>query len=425
MSARVMIGVPVYRGERFLEETLRAIQNQTYTDFQVIMSVDGPDATCEAICKQFLEDGRFKMFVQSERLGLVGNLNWLQSQVESEFWYYHQQDDLTHPTYLEVLVDHIDRLPSAALVYCDIVPMGKITDPFEPEPSVLGSSAFIRQMTMLHQHLVAFARRGLTRNAALKQAGPVPTNAVENYGVDIAWLAGIARWGELHRVPLGLYRKRYHDRNAELRWSKWPRETRLEAWPHHCVDMLNQALHIGGSIPEMRLLWLAAVERLTSPSTARTFVDLSQLSSKEYRTLLTSFLVLAEAAHAHDIPNLLDADWPSIRQWTEAIYWIPSDAVEIVAFGPNPVEAGRPFNLQPDGSSAIWLRTSRGVAPDTRVRLGNTYLDTVIRGTFATARVPNGVTAHAGEVPLVLTGKNGERRSNVVTLHVSVASATG
>ena len=161
---------------------------------------------------------------------------------------------------------------------------------------------------------------------------------------------------------------------------------------------------------------MAAVERLTSWSTARTFVDLSELSTEAYRTLLTSFLALAEAARVHDIPHLLDADWPSIRAWTEAIYWIPGrssavtlqtiaaqndsreaipgeSVVDIVDYGPNPIEAGHPantlmslawtpcasptnltppppppsppppplFNLQPDGTSAIWLRTSKAV----------------------------------------------------------------
>jgi glycosyltransferase involved in cell wall biosynthesis len=424
MTTRVTIGVPVYRGERFLEETLRSIQNQTYEDFQVLMSIDGPDPTCEAICKQFLGDGRFKMVVQPERLGWVGNLNWLLSQVETEFWYYHQQDDLTHESYLDVLIESIDRLPSAALVYCDIVPLGRITEAFEPEPPVLGGSAFIRQMTMLHQHLVAFPMRGLTRREALRKAGPVPTNAVADYGVDITWLTGIARWGELHRVPRGLYLKRYHDRNTESGWWAWSREKRLEAWPHHCVDMLNQALHLAGSIPEMRLLWLAAVERLTSSSTARTFVDLSELSTEQYRALLASFLTLAKTAQVHDIPHLLDADWSSIRVWTEAVYWMPGESpVDIVAYGPRPIEAGRPFNLQPDGSSAIWLRTSRAVRPGTRIRLGDEDLETVICGTVATAIVPKAATANPGEVPLVLADRNAQPLSNVVILQVIAAQA--
>ena len=34
----VSIGVPVYNGERYLEDALRAIADQTYTDFEVIIS---------------------------------------------------------------------------------------------------------------------------------------------------------------------------------------------------------------------------------------------------------------------------------------------------------------------------------------------------------------------------------------------------
>jgi len=83
----VTIGVPVYRGERFLAETLLSIQRQTHATFQVIMSVDSPDPVCEEICAKFLDDPRFRMVVQPKRLGWVGNLNWLLSQATDGFWY--------------------------------------------------------------------------------------------------------------------------------------------------------------------------------------------------------------------------------------------------------------------------------------------------------------------------------------------------
>jgi glycosyltransferase involved in cell wall biosynthesis len=34
----VSVGLYVYNGERFLEETLRSILNQTFTDFELIIS---------------------------------------------------------------------------------------------------------------------------------------------------------------------------------------------------------------------------------------------------------------------------------------------------------------------------------------------------------------------------------------------------
>jgi glycosyltransferase involved in cell wall biosynthesis len=151
--ARVTVGVPVYRGDLYLEETLRAIQAQTFREFRVLISMDGTDPVCERICEEFLEDPRFELTVQPQRLGWVGNLNWLLAQVATDFWYFHQQDDLIEPDYLEVLFEHAQENPGAALVYCDLVPFGRIEGSFEQQPpSVRGATAYMRVMTILHEH---------------------------------------------------------------------------------------------------------------------------------------------------------------------------------------------------------------------------------------------------------------------------------
>ena len=75
MSEHVTIGVPVYRGERWLEETLHSVQQQSHRDLDVIMSIDGPDPVCEAICERFLTDSRFRLVVQPVRLGWNGNVS--------------------------------------------------------------------------------------------------------------------------------------------------------------------------------------------------------------------------------------------------------------------------------------------------------------------------------------------------------------
>src|SRR5436190_1215596 len=120
----VTIGVPVYRGELFLEETLRSIQQQRHGDFRAIISIDGSDPASEAICQPFLKDERFELVVQPENLGWVANINWLMERVESPYWCYQQQDDLIDPRYLEVLIDYAQRAPEAAVVYCDIETFG-------------------------------------------------------------------------------------------------------------------------------------------------------------------------------------------------------------------------------------------------------------------------------------------------------------
>jgi GT2 family glycosyltransferase len=424
MGEHVTIGVPVYRGELFVEETLRSIQNQTYKDFDVIMSVDGPDPVCEDSCSSFLNDSRFTLAVQPERLGWVGNINWLMSQVTGDFWYYHQQDDLTAETYVEVLIEYARRNPATALVYCDLVPFGRIEGLFPQVPSVMGATAFIRQMTFLHEQYPAFAFRGLTRANALRKAGGIPTNDCENFGVDITWLAAVALSGELHHVPMQLYRKRYHSNNTDSKWWTWGKEMRLKAWTCHCADMLGQALRVEGTAQEMRLLWLAAIERLTSPQAAGYFLPVAELTKAERTRMFDSFIDRVRASAVHNIPVLLDADWGQIDQWSRGFYWLPSGApVEIIGFGPNPITRGEPYNTQPDGSSAIWVRTSRRAAPGSRIRLAGTVLDTVLTGTVLTALVPAPLTKQVGTLELVLVGPDRSPWSQPVTLEIRDASS--
>ena len=419
MQGTVTVGVPVYRGERFLEETLSSIQRQTHADFQVIMSVDSPDPTCEAICARFLADPRFSMVVQAERLGWVGNLNWLLSQVSGEFWCYHQQDDLMDEQYLEKLIGHARTHPTAAIVYSDIIPIGRLGGGPFTAPSVLGASPYGRVMTMLQEHFPAFAFRGLTRAEALRQAGPVLENAVTNFGVDISWVTAIARYGELHRVPEPLYRKRYHDRNTESQWWSLSKAEQIRSWAHHCVDMLKTALQVPGSPEQCRLLWFAAVARLTAPEAARHFMDVAKLTAADRLDLLRQFMDLAESAIPTEIPLRLDTGWAELRRMTSASFWMPRlEPVAIVAFGPSPVTADTPFNVQPNGASAIWVRVDRYPAPGVQISLNGTVLPRNWMGDVVTALVPRELTAHPGSVPLLVIGPDGSERSNTVLLEV-------
>jgi hypothetical protein len=82
----------------------------------------------------------------------------------------------------------------------------------------------------------------------------------------------------------------------------------------------------------------------------------------------------------------------------------------IVAFGPNPVDHGRPFNVQPGGQSAIWVRLDRAADPDYRLVLADTALATVVDGNLLTAAVPDALFAAPGALPLTVEAiRNGRR----------------
>jgi hypothetical protein len=82
----------------------------------------------------------------------------------------------------------------------------------------------------------------------------------------------------------------------------------------------------------------------------------------------------------------------------------------IVAFGPNPVDHGRPFNVQPGGQSAIWVRLDGPADPDYTLVLADTVLATVVDGNLLTAAVPDGLFAEPGALLLSIEAVRAGRR---------------
>jgi hypothetical protein len=70
----VTIGVPVYRGERWLEETLQSSSSRATAILTSSCRSTVQIQVCEAICERFLTDSRFRLVVQPVRLGWNGNV---------------------------------------------------------------------------------------------------------------------------------------------------------------------------------------------------------------------------------------------------------------------------------------------------------------------------------------------------------------
>jgi glycosyltransferase involved in cell wall biosynthesis len=331
MSGHVTIGMPVYRGLEFVRDSIRSILDQTHDDWDVVFSIDGPDPECEELCRGYLSDSRFRLQVQQQRLGWLANIGWLQQQAAGEFWCYLPQDDFVRPEYLETMVDHARRWPSAAVVYCDLETFGDRLSTMSC-PSVVGDPV-VRQLSILLGQFAGVAFRGLTRVSALRDTGGgIVENGADDFGADAVWMAVMATWGELVRVPLPpLYRKRLHGMSAHHVWKTWDRDRRMEAWVAHCHDMFEVATSVTAKAMERRLMWLATVIRLID-SRATAYLPWADLSVAERTDLTNALVTRTRRLKRVDLPSLLDASWPEIQQQTVQFVtsagkgWSPSTA---------------------------------------------------------------------------------------------------
>jgi hypothetical protein len=203
------------------------------------------------------------MIVQHHRLGWVGNSSAVLAHAAStgtDYACLQPYDDLLEEDYLAVLAAASEHHPAAAVVYSDIQGFG--ADATLIRQATVAGSPFERQLCLLREHFAAVPFRGLMRLSTLHSIIPIAGNRCDDFAADTVWMARQALAGDLVRVPLVLYRKRYHATNTHVQWGTWPHKRRMTAWITHCLDMLAEALKATTVTSERRMLYEAALTRV-------------------------------------------------------------------------------------------------------------------------------------------------------------------
>jgi len=251
VAARITVGVPVYKGTEHVAAALKSLQEQTFQDFEVIISVDGNDQATADACRPFLSDARFRMVVQPERLDWFGNFNWLLQQPLGEFFCYRQHDDTTAPHFFEALLAVADSRPDAAAIYSDCQWSGGRTE-IESAPSIEGATLERLRQHIVEKHPVAV--RGLIRREAVAQAGPVRGDEFRGLSEVFVWLAKVLRWGAFVRFPEPIYFRLDHRDNFHKQWFDWPEGKKRASWTTLYTGLLEATMP-ACTTPEERLFF--------------------------------------------------------------------------------------------------------------------------------------------------------------------------
>ena len=103
----ISIIVPVYNVETYLEECLDSIQNQSYTDLEVILVNDGSTDDSQAICEHYCQtDKRFRLMNQTNQ-GLSAARNKGVEISTGEYIVFVDSDDVIKINYLEKLMQYM------------------------------------------------------------------------------------------------------------------------------------------------------------------------------------------------------------------------------------------------------------------------------------------------------------------------------
>ncbi|CAD5937901.1 glycosyltransferase [Planktothrix agardhii] len=111
----ISVIIPVFNGEKTIQDTIKSVLSQTVTDFELIVINDGStDGTLEIIQK--ITDARLKVFSYPNANQATSRNRGLE-KATSEYIAFLDADDLWTPDKLESQMDALERYPNAALAY--------------------------------------------------------------------------------------------------------------------------------------------------------------------------------------------------------------------------------------------------------------------------------------------------------------------
>src|SRR5579862_4317180 len=96
----ISVCIPAYNGAEFIAHTIQSVLNQSFVDFELIVSDDRSSDDTVSIIKAF-SDRRIKLIENAENLGLGGNWNRVLSLGLGKYVKLLCEDDLLHPQCLE------------------------------------------------------------------------------------------------------------------------------------------------------------------------------------------------------------------------------------------------------------------------------------------------------------------------------------
>jgi len=131
----VGIGVPVYNGEEFIEKRLESILNQTFTDFEVIISDNASTDRTQEICKKYEKnDKRIRFFQQEKNCGLFHNYEFVLNHANGKYFVDANVDDFWHEDFLKENVSVLESNPQIVVSMSKIKRYGSNTDEFRIKP---------------------------------------------------------------------------------------------------------------------------------------------------------------------------------------------------------------------------------------------------------------------------------------------------
>ena len=194
----------------FLAETLDSLLNQTFSDFEIVISDNASTDRTEQICRAYAAgDPRIRYYRSDTNRGAAWNHNRVFELARGEYFKWNSADDLCAPEFLARCVATLDEDTSAVMACSKVLEIDDYGDPvgpgFIPE-EVASPSTLQRFRRVVQTDHWCFHVYSLIRAAVLRQAGPMGYYT----GADRVLLSQLSLFGRCILIPDVLLSNRDH-----------------------------------------------------------------------------------------------------------------------------------------------------------------------------------------------------------------------
>jgi glycosyltransferase involved in cell wall biosynthesis len=244
-SPRLSVGLAVYNGENYLHEAIDSILNQTFQDFELIISDNASTDRTQAICQEYAaKDDRIRYYRNEVNRGATWNLNRVMSLATGEYFKLAAHDDACMPEFLAKCVAVLDHDPSVVLCHTWTRTINQFGEVLEDQRDgnlnvdlpryqqwwrralnpIIGDGQtrsdspkpYVRFRSMVATGHSCYQAFGVVRTQALRKTG-----FYGNYShADGVMLSKLALMGKLHTVPEYLFLNRKHPEQSMTVYKK-------------------------------------------------------------------------------------------------------------------------------------------------------------------------------------------------------------
>lgn len=120
-SPKVSVVMPVYNGERYLQESIESILNQTFNDFEFLIVNDCSTDQSEEIIRRYAnKDNRIHLIINPKNLGIAEATNIGIANAHGEYIALMDQDDISLPERFEKEISFLETHPDVAVLGSNI-----------------------------------------------------------------------------------------------------------------------------------------------------------------------------------------------------------------------------------------------------------------------------------------------------------------